>query len=126
MQPGVCDRFSQCPLGDVLQLDENGRVAIEVRNREAGSGLRGEHRSFSPRSATRTARIGPSSGAASPNRLISVPLVASPGRGTVTAMAETAATAPLLTNRFQQAFPPAAEVQGRQVRKGTQIPTWRT
>ena len=41
-EPAVDDRFSQCCPGDVLQLDENGRVAIEVRNREEGSGLRGE------------------------------------------------------------------------------------
>jgi hypothetical protein len=31
------------PPGDVLQLDENGRVAIEARNREEGSALRGEY-----------------------------------------------------------------------------------
>jgi hypothetical protein len=31
------------PAGDVLQLDENGRVAIEARNREEGSALRGEY-----------------------------------------------------------------------------------
>lgn len=37
-------------------------------------------------------------------------------------MAETAATALLLTARFQQAFALAAEVHATQVRKGTQIP----
>jgi hypothetical protein len=42
-EPAVGYRISQCRPGDVLKLDENGGVAIKVRNREEGSGLRGEH-----------------------------------------------------------------------------------
>jgi hypothetical protein len=48
-----------------------------------------------------------------------------PGRlpGTVAVMTEsTAATAPLLTGRFQRAFTFACEVHAAQLRKGTRIP----
>jgi hypothetical protein len=69
-EPAVGDRFSQCRPGDVLQLDENGRVAIEVRNREEGSGLPTQHGLLLAkiRHANREDRSG---GAPSPNRLMS-------------------------------------------------------
>jgi (p)ppGpp synthase/HD superfamily hydrolase len=37
-------------------------------------------------------------------------------------MAQTGATVPLLTDRFQQAFAMACEIHGAQARKGTQVP----
>src|SRR5512132_2246196 len=42
-QPAVDDRLPQGSLGDRLQLDQNSRVPVEMRNREEGLGLRGEH-----------------------------------------------------------------------------------
>src|SRR5205807_9710618 len=43
-QPAVDDCCPQCRLRDGLQLDEDGRVAVEVRDREERLRIRGEDR----------------------------------------------------------------------------------
>ena len=70
-QPGIGDRFSQGALADLVQVDEHRGKAVEVGNGEDALDPRSEDGFLSPRSATLTARIGPSGGEASPNRLMS-------------------------------------------------------
>src|SRR5215831_2997501 len=43
-QPAVGDRVPQRLTGDLPQLDEDGGIPVEMRNREEGSRIRGEHR----------------------------------------------------------------------------------
>src|SRR5215471_5760423 len=43
-QPAVGDRVPQRRTGDLPQLDEDGGIPVEMRNREEGSRIRGEHR----------------------------------------------------------------------------------
>src|ERR1700685_3384644 len=43
-QPPVDDRLTQGGWGDDQHADENGRVSVEVADREEGPGIRGQHR----------------------------------------------------------------------------------
>src|SRR5260370_7795976 len=45
-QPAVGDRLPQRLPGDLPQLDKNGGIPVEVRNREESTRMRGEHSLF--------------------------------------------------------------------------------
>ena len=70
-EPPVDERVPQRALADRPQLDQHGRVPVEVRDGEEPRESAARTASFSPRSSTVTARIGPSGGVSSPNRLMS-------------------------------------------------------
>ena len=71
-EPAIGECFLQRFAGDLAQPDKNGAVPVEMRDGEEGIRVSAARTaSFSARSATRTARIGPSGGTGSPYRLMS-------------------------------------------------------
>jgi hypothetical protein len=60
---------------------------------------------------------------AAQNRELAARALLAGNRDAVTVVAETAATAPLLTERFQQTITLTGEAHSTQLCKGTQVPT---
>ena len=68
-QPAIDDRITKRLFCHRFQLDQDGCEAVEVGMVKTALPALANTASFSPRSATRTATIGPAGGADSPKRL---------------------------------------------------------
>ena len=90
-QPAVDDGFSKRLLRNLLQLDQDGGVSVEMRDREERGGMRSQRGLLAEVQDT-NGKDGPSGGVSSPNRLISALLN---GRSQAIALPETDHDRPL-------------------------------